>query len=122
MAVTRYEAAHGARFFSSKRLEIDRTVERLVFIVAHVDFAAFLKEEVHIVLTRISHAIAHLSLRVVRAVERLLTRVVRRLRIRHATIAGRESRENAREFVKTLSDFKDTLQTGPQDVSEFEPK
>jgi len=77
------------------------------FILENVDLGAFLRDEVRNAANRIGHAIANLSLQAVRATERLLTRVVRYLRVRHEVSAA--PRESTREFVKTLSDFKENL-------------
>lgn len=107
VALTQYESRRGFRLFAHARAELDAQVGRIEFIVEHVDLAAFVREEAHHAVNRIGHWVAHLSLQVVRAVERFLTRLVRHLRRRNEeTVAPRE---NAREFVKTLSDFKETI-------------
>lgn len=98
-----YEAQRGMRIFAHERTRLDERVEHIGFVLKHVDFGAFLREEMH----RAAHYIAHLSLQVVRAAERLLTNLVRYLRTKHAI--DTVPRENAREFVKTLSDFKGQL-------------
>jgi hypothetical protein len=108
-ALTGYEARRGSRYFALERDRLDRNVERVEFIWQHVDLAAFVRDEIRRLAGRLSHDIAHLSLQTVRAVERLLTRLVRYLRSKHAIEVG--PRENVREFVKTLSDFKDQLKT-----------
>lgn len=105
--LTEYEARRGARLFAQKRADLDRNVERVEFILAHVDLGAFLRDEVRRIAGRLSHDVAHLSLQSVRAAERLLTRLVRHLRAQHVVDAG--PRESARPFVKTLSAFKDRL-------------
>jgi len=121
-ALTWYEERRGARVFAQVRERLDRHVARTEFILAHVDLAAFLRDEVRRAVGRISHDIAHVSLQAVRVAERLLTRAVRHLRVRHeAAIVPRES---TRPFVKTLSDFKDRLKaTRPEmpDVHEITP-
>ncbi|MDE1919459.1 MAG: hypothetical protein KGH56_02045 [Patescibacteria group bacterium] len=106
-ALTIYEERRGTRFLAAYRARLDHDVERVEFILAHVDFKAFLIEEVRRVAARVGHDIAHLSLLVVRGAERLLTRTVRYLRTHHAVDAT--PRETARGYVKTLSDFKDRL-------------
>ena len=99
--------------FAEKRAHLDAQVERLEFILTHVDFKAFLREEAHRITQSVTHDIARISLNVVRSVERSLTRLVRRIRMERNVDAG--VRENAREFVKTLSDFKDQLkETAPE--------
>ncbi len=103
-----YEARRGVRVFAPERARLDENVERAEFILAHVDLAAFLREECHRLAGRIAHDVAHLSLQTVRSVERFLTRLVRRLRVQRAIDS--EPRESTREFVKTLSDFKGHLE------------
>lgn len=116
--LTQYEAQHGVRFFGTRRAKLDAAVERIEFIVEHVDLAAFVQEEVRHAGTRLGHALVNLSLQAVRSVERLLTRLVRYLRMRQdGNIAPRET---AREFVKTLSEFKDTLKAAHPGVPEIQ--
>ena len=94
IGLTQYETARGTRFLDGPRARFDAWVERVAFIVEHVDLLAFLREEVRAAIARTGHAIAHLSLRLVRAVERLLTRVVRHFRTTQAEhIAPRAERE-----------------------------
>lgn len=107
VALAEYEARRGARFFPARRAQLDAYVARLEFIWAHVDLPAFIRDEARRLAGQASHMVAAHTLAAVRAVERELTRAVRYLRTRH----GIEPRPqgNAREFVKTLSDFKDRL-------------
>jgi len=102
--LTWYEARRGLRFFASRRRELDRQVSRVEFIIKHVDFAALGREEMYRFVTLASHAVAQFSLQTVRAVERILTRLVRHLRTEHPV--DMQAGESPREFVKTLSDFK----------------
>ena len=117
-ALTQYEARTGTRFFADRRARLDTQVEQVEFIVAHVDLVAFAREEINRALSHLGHTIAHLSLQAVRATERLLTRLVRHLRTRTEEVPA--PRENAREFVKTLSDFKETLKENAPDVPEVQ--
>jgi hypothetical protein len=119
-ALTWYETAHGVRFFAGKRSELDTQIDRIIFIWENVDLAAFAKEEAEHFLRRVGHDVAHLSLQMVRAVERSLTRLVRHFRTRQAVEEG--PRETAREFVKTLSDFKDGLDAEHPAISEVDLK
>lgn len=116
--LTQSEARRGTRFFAQERTSLDRSVERIEFILEHVDLGAFLREEVRRLAARVSHDIAHLSLQAVRATERLLTRLVMHLRTRHAVDAA--PRENVREFVKTLSDFKGGLRATHPEIGEIQ--
>ena len=102
--LTIIEERRGARVFAAPRARLDEHVTRASFIVAHVDWSAFVRDSVSRGMGRFAHGAAHLSLRAVRAVERFLTRIVRHLRLRHA--AEPAPGAEAREFVKTLSDFK----------------
>ena len=106
-ALTNYETRHGMRFYAPYRARLDRTVERVEFILENVNIGAFLRDEIHHFVSRAVHDIVHFSLVIVRAAERLLTRLVRNMRARPEIDTA--PRETAREFVKTLSDFKDNL-------------
>ncbi len=112
--LTWYEARRGTRLFAPLRARIDRNVERAEFVFSHVDLSAFLREVVRTLAHRVAHDVAHVSLQVVRAAERLLTRLVRRFRMRQATTPA--PRGNARAFIKTLSDFKNGLKTVQPDA------
>lgn len=107
VVLTRYEVQHGVRFFVNSRARFDGFIGRIEFIIEHVDLLAFVRDEVHHAVMSLGHQIAHLTLQAVRAVERILTRIVRHLRTKHEEEVA--PRETAREFVKTLSDFKETL-------------
>lgn len=117
-ALTRYEARRGIRFYAPQRERLDQSVERIEFILAHVDLGEFLRSEIRHLVSRIGHDAAHLSLLAVRFVERLLTRLVRRLRADPEVDTA--PRETAREFVKTLSDFKDNLKATHPEISDRE--
>jgi hypothetical protein len=106
--LTKSEAQKGVRYLAPRRSALDAQVGRIEFILTHVDFASFAREEGRRLFGLVSHALAHLSLQLVRSVERLLTRTVRHLRTQHQaapSVSGGETRE----FVKTLSDFKGRL-------------
>jgi len=108
LVLSDYEMRRGVRLFARERARLDEHIERVEFIFAHVDFGAFLREEIHHVAHLVVQETVHLSLQTVRAVERLLTRLVRHLHTQRAI--DPIPRENAREFVKTLSDFKGRLE------------
>jgi len=118
IALTHYETRSGVRFFAPRRIALDEMVERMHFIVEHVDLAAFLREEMQHAAHIVSHAIVTASLQAVRAIERVLTRLVRHLRSRSENMEV--PHESAREFVKTLSDFKGTLKSSYPGVPEIE--
>jgi hypothetical protein len=112
-----YETRRGTRVLAQQRDQLDMSVTQIEFVLANVDIAEFLREEFKIIAERIAHDVAHISLTAVRAVERVLTRFVRRLRMEHKVDTG--PRENAREFVKTLSDFKDQLKESPPEIPDI---
>lgn len=116
-ALTRYEARRGVRFYAQYRDRLDRFAERTEFIVENVNLGEFLRDEIRHFVGRIGHAAVHFSLVVVRAVERILTNLVRRLRT-HPAI-DEAPRETAREFVKTLSDFKGSLNATHPEISDI---
>lgn len=107
LLLTAYERRTGRRVLETRRATLDAQVRRVVFIYTHVDLAAFAREESRRLATRLGHAVVHLSLQLVRTVERLLTRLVRHIRTQHA-VEVRPVGET-REFVKTLADFKGRL-------------
>ena len=109
-----YETRRGTRVFARERAHLDEQVERVEFVLANVDLSALMREECHRAVQRIAHDTAHFSLTAVRATERFLTRLVKRIRMERTADTG--SRENAREFVKTLSDFKEHLETTHPEV------
>ena len=109
VALTWVENRRGARVLAHHRARLDSHVSRVQFIAQHVDLAFFLREELSRLAHESGHLLAHLSLRFVRALERLLTRLVRHLRSqREITMPPRET---MRDFVKTLSDLKGELNT-----------
>ena len=116
--LTKYEVRRGARYFATERDRLDHAVERIVFISRHIDIGAFLRDEIRRLISRLSHDIVHLSLQTIRAAERLLTRLVRYLRSRHASDTAPS--ENVREFVKTLSEFKGGLKVTHPEVTDVQ--
>lgn len=116
-ALTDYEARHGIRFCVQYRGRLDRIVERTEFIIANVNLGEFIRDEIRHFISRVGHDIVHFSLIVVRAVERLLTSLVRRLRAQPEIDTA--PRETAREFVKTLSDFKDNLKATHPEINDI---
>ncbi len=114
VVLTQYETSRGMRVFAPYREKLDARVRHVEFIFKHVDLAGFLRAEVQHFATRAGHDVVHLSLQLVRVLERLLTRAVRYLRAKH--MIDEVPRESAREFVKTLSAFKDNLKGKHPDI------
>ncbi len=116
LALTRFEAARGVRYAADRRAHLDRFVERMGFIIAHVDFAAWAKEETRMLGHRISHAVAHLSLQGIRMLERLLTRAVKHLRAKES-LRDAAPRTTERPFIGTLAEFKTELSAARTEVT-----
>lgn len=117
VVMTTVERKRGQRVSEERRLRFDHFVARMAFIVEHVDFAAFVRDSLADLVRRLGHESVHLSLQLVRAVERGLTRVVRTFRAQQATLAPRET---AREFVRSLSDLKEQLKAAPPEIPEIQ--
>jgi hypothetical protein len=109
IVLTWYEGRRSSRVLHHHRSRLDSVVSRALFITKHVDLAAYLRDEARRLAENGGHIALHLTLRAVRSVERLLTRLVRHLRSRAET--DREPRETMRDFVKTLSHLKGQLET-----------
>ena len=82
LLLTAFEGRKGFRALGGVRGRLDRTMSRATFIAQHVDWRAFARELAATVFERVVHDVAHTSLRIVRTIERALTRVVRFLRER----------------------------------------
>jgi hypothetical protein len=116
--LTSYEERRGTRLFAPARIRLDERVARIEFILAHVSLGAFARDEIRRAASRIGHDIVNVSLQTVRIVERLLTRLLRYIRTRHAVEVT--PRGSARPFVKTLSDFKDRLKATHPEISDIQ--
>lgn len=112
------ETRRGARLCAPARVRLDELVLQVEFVFAHVDLGAFARNELVALAHRIGHDAVHLTLRAVRAAERLLTRVVRWLRSRQEVVEA--PRETTREFVRTLSDFKETLEAVHPEIQQVD--
>ena len=118
LALTDYEKRRGVRLYALYRDRLDRIVARTEFIMENVNLGEFLRDEVRHFVGRVGHDAVHFSLVVVRAAERVLTNLIRRLRTHpEVDIAPRET---AREFVKTLSDFKGSQNATHPEIQEIQ--
>lgn len=108
LALTAYEGKRGSRVFASGRASLDAKVSETTGALKHVDFSAFLWHLVRDVTSRIVHDVAHVSLIVVRWLERFLTRIVRYLRGK-TSVATVPTEGNRSAFVETITYFKKTL-------------
>ena len=117
VVVLMVEAYRGARFFAAARSRLDKAVTQGQFIIDHVDFGSFARTEAKRMALYLSHESAHLALQGVRAVERFLTHIVRRLRL-HPEAPVPEG-ASTRHFVRTLSEFKGHLESTRPQVHEL---
>lgn len=110
LVLTALERKRGARVFQSLRAKLDKQVGRVVFIITHVDWSAFIKHVVRTASERVAHDVVHGTLVAVRFLERLLTRAVRALRERQsgARTLPRESRQRL-PIRETLQKFRKSL-------------
>ena len=116
-----FEARRGTRLFARQRAELDRVASQGAFILAHVDLSSFAREEA-LRLGRLGIQLtAHQALLGVRALERLLTRLVRRLRLHPEAgpSSGRPAGARTRSFVRTLSEFKGHLESTRPEMPEI---
>lgn len=88
-----FERRRGLRIAGKLRNRLDAKVSRAVFILTHVDWGAFVRHLAGSALERVLHDIAHFFLKLVRTIERLLTRAVKYLRERRGMQAPLESEE-----------------------------
>lgn len=116
LVLTAIEARRGARVMGSFRTSLDKRVEHVAFLMTNVDFGSFLKSEARKFGEQLIHGIVHEALRLVRFVERMLTRIVKQLRMKRKAI-DESPKETEREYVKTLSEFKDQLEASRPKVS-----
>ena len=112
-----YETKKGVRYYADCRSRLDAHVERIEFIIAHIDLGTFLHGEVRHLASRIGHDIVHISLLAVRSVEKLLTRIIRHQHAQNETTSAPV--ESAREYVKTLSEFKEKLDATHPEVRDI---
>jgi hypothetical protein len=84
--VTVVEARTGTRYFGSHRTKLDKQAARIAFIIKHVNWVEFFTHLLQSFFERMIHDIAHVSLIVVRFIERQLTNVVRYLRDRRPNL------------------------------------
>ena len=91
------------------RLRLDRFVGQGMLIVEHVDLAGFIREESIRLLRRATHDMARFGLTSIRAIERLLIRLVQRLRAAESQLT-RPTQESTRSFVRTMAEFKGQLE------------
>lgn len=82
LVLVAFEQRSGTRLFNQVRRSLDKRVRRIAFIIRHVDWGAFTRDMTRAGAERVLHDTAHAILRLVRSIERILTRAVKRLRER----------------------------------------
>lgn len=108
LVLASYEQRRGSRYFEAERSRLDRFTRRVSFIFEHVDFASFLRHLVVSTAEIVAHELIRLVLLAVRSLERLLTRAVKYLRLRHTSPEG-VTTAPASPFVATIATFKHRL-------------
>jgi hypothetical protein len=116
--LTGFEARRGTRLYAPGRARFDTAVARAEFILTNVNLGVFLRDEIRHLAARVGHDVVHVSLQTVRSAERLLTRLMRRLRS-HPEV-DTAPRETAREFVKVLSEFKGNLKATHPEIPDID--
>ena len=116
LGLTAYEGKRGSRLFAPARAALDAKAERVEDVLKHVDFSTFTWHLVKDVTSRIVHDVAHISLIVIRSIERFLTRLVRYLRAKAHAPAPVEGKQSA--FVETITYFKKTLRRSKKTPAE----
>lgn len=80
LLLTMYEGRKQTRVLGGARSAFDARIAKISFIASHVNWSEFLGEFVRTGASNVIHMLAEGTLAAVRALERLLTRIVRYLR------------------------------------------
>jgi hypothetical protein len=108
--LTLVEARSGVRVLAQSRERFDAHVERAGFVLRHVDWGAFINDVLRTFFERALHDIAHGTLIAVRFIERVLTRVVRYLRMRRERLLPQATFEpKTSRISETITYLKRTL-------------
>jgi hypothetical protein len=100
------ETRYGFRVLAGPRRRFDRHVARATYVARHIDWSGFIAHIVKTTAERIAHDIVHTTLLVVRAVERILTRIIRVLRERVASRATDEPPVEGSQLIATIIRFR----------------
>jgi hypothetical protein len=103
------ETRTGVRLLGGSRRRLDKSVSRLTFVLAHIDWGAFISHIARVAAERIAHDVVHTTLIVVRATERTLTRLIRILRERVALRAPEGPPVEGSQLIATLVRFRKNL-------------
>lgn len=98
LALTAREARTGVRMLAKSRDAFDARVQVLTATFGHIDLSAFVFHFLRDAMKRVAHDIAHVTLAFVQALERLLRRLVVRMRARTPLHRG-----NPRAYVEYMT-------------------
>jgi hypothetical protein len=107
LLLTYLESSRQFRLMPASRAKLDRHVKRVAFVVSHVDWSAFIGQLVRNAAEIIVHDVAHATLLVIRALERLLTRIVHGLRTRR--LSRSEDPGTVTTVVERIAHLRETL-------------
>ena len=82
LSLTIVAARTGTRVLAPIRTKLDKNVSRVSFVLTHVRWGSFISQLIQGFFERVLHDVAHVTLILVRFVERQLSNVVRYLRER----------------------------------------
>lgn len=100
------ETRYGFRVLSGPRKRFDRQVARVTYVAQHIDWGGFIAHIVKTMAERVAHDLVHTSLLIVRAVERILTRLIRVLRERVASRVSDEPPVEGSQLIATIIRFR----------------
>lgn len=106
---TWFETTRGFRVLAGPRRKLDRKVAKASFIVTHIDWGAFFAHVGKTTAERIAHDLVHTTLLIVRATERILTRLIRNLRERVARHEPNEEPVEGSQLIATIVKFRKSL-------------
>lgn len=100
------ETRQGFRVLAGPRRRLDSKVARTVFVIQHIDWAAFFAHVARASAERIAHDAVHATLIVVRTIERMLTRNIRSLRERVQANVPEEAPVEGSQLIAMLVRFR----------------
>lgn len=111
LLLTAFEQSRDVRLLRVSRERLDARVGRASYVLAHVDWGAFFTDVTRTSAERVLHDVAHTTLLLVRALERLLTRAVRVLRERRQGLLAAPRAERPSIVATTAQYLKTTLRS-----------
>ncbi len=107
------ETRQGFRVLAGPRRKLDGKVARAAFVIQHIDWQAFFAHLLRSTVERIAHDVVHMTLILVRATERMLTRNIRTLRERVDASAEDVPPVEGSQLIATLVRFRKSLKREP---------